>query len=72
MRNALTLKTDVESHNFMKRKQQEEEMDNKVTLFTTNVNNNEKRNKGDNICNTENKKINDKAEAQCCTGCIMF
>jgi serine/threonine protein kinase len=72
MRNALTLKTDVESHNFMKRKQQEEEMDNKVTLFTTNVNNNDKKNKGDNIYNTENKKINDKAEAQCCTGCIMF
>ena len=65
MRNALTLKTDVESHKFVKKKHQEEEIENKVTLYTTNVNNNENKNK-------DNNKNEDKADAQCCTGCMIF
>ena len=65
MRNALTLKTDVESHKFVKKKLQEEEIENKVTLYTTNVNNNENKNK-------DNNKNEDKADAQCCTGCMIF
>ena len=69
MRNALTLKTDVESHKFVKKKN-EEEIENKVTLFTTNVNNNniESKNKDSSV---NNKKL-DKADAQCCTGCMIF
>jgi casein kinase I family protein HRR25 len=69
MRNALTLKTDVESHKFVKKKN-EEEIENKVTLFTTNVNNNniESKNKDSSV---NNKKL-DKDDAQCCTGCMIF
>ena len=73
MRNALTMKTDVESHKFVKKKHQnEEEIENKVTLYTTNVNNNENKNKDKNSNNKENNKNEDKADAQCCTGCIIF
>jgi menaquinone-dependent protoporphyrinogen IX oxidase len=63
------LKTDVESHKFVKKKN-EEEIENKVTLFTTNVNNNniESKNKDSSV---NNKKL-DKADAQCCTGCMIF
>ena len=74
MRNALTLKTDVESHKIVKKKN-ETEIENKVTLFTTNVNNNNNNNDNDKNkdknSSVNNKKI-DKADAQCCTGCMIF
>jgi serine/threonine protein kinase len=58
MRNALTLKTDVESHKIVKKKN-ETEIENKVTLFTTNVNNNNNNNDNDNDNDNINNNYND-------------